>query len=102
MMLALSAELRAPDVTEGLYRELWDPGKLLSLGGPHCWYCAWRPVEAIVTLAAPGAGRGPAGNGLAGYGLVGRTVDGSKLGYWWKSLVALFSWCGSGSLRAGI
>jgi hypothetical protein len=76
MMLDVSPELRPPDVAYEWYLELWDPGKLLSRGGPHCWYWAWRPVVAIVMLDVGGGGRGP-----EGYGLVGRTLDGSKLGY---------------------
>ncbi len=49
--------------------------------GPHCWSCVWRPVEAMVTLLMPIPcdGRAPA--------LF--IVEGSKLGYWWKSEVLL-------------
>lgn len=98
-MLRLSVELRPLEVMYESYRELCEPlAELLPTlprPGPHCWYCACLPVEAIVILLAPpGTARGADICAAA-------AVEGSKDGYWWKSLPVLFSWCGKGSRRTG-
>lgn len=52
---------------------------MLPRAGPHCWYCAWRPVLAIVTLEPAG---GFLDEATEAWDPGCCMLEGSKDGYW--------------------